>query len=161
FPRVYLDADIEVTPGLVRRLAAATTKPGVLAAVPRPVVDTSGSTWPVRAFYAINSRLPVYTARLFGRGVVTISATGRARFARFPDTIPDDMLLDAVIGADEKVEIDETVQVVSPRTFGELVRRVARSRGGNDQFHAWVATNPPGVRIVDPARPSSSSWLRD
>ena len=42
--RVYLDADVPADLRLVRRLAEAVAEPGVEAAVPRPVVDTSAST---------------------------------------------------------------------------------------------------------------------
>jgi glycosyltransferase involved in cell wall biosynthesis len=161
FPRVYLDADIEVTPALVRALGAAVSQPGVLGATARPVVDVSGSTWPVRAYYAINSRLPVMRGRLFGRGVIAIAKEARNRFGEFPDIIADDMLLDAVVGAPEKSQVDAPVRVVAPATLPELLRRVSRSRAGNDQFWQWVGDHPE-VRLADPVPgASATSWLRD
>jgi hypothetical protein len=161
YPRVYLDADIEVTPALLRALGAAVGRPGVLGATARPVVDAAGSTWPVRAYYTVHSRLPVMRGRLFGRGVIALAKEARNRFGEFPDIIADDMLLDAVVGVQEKAEIDAPVRVVAPATLPELVRRVSRSRAGNDQFWQWVRDTPE-VRLADPvAGASATSWLRD
>ena len=160
---VYVDADAPADAHLIRRLAAAVTEPGVEAAVPRPVVDTSASTWPVRAYYAINARLPVFRGRLFGRGVIAVSARARSRFARFPEITADDMFLDAVVAAGEKVEVDVPVRVVAPRTGGDLVRRVARARDGNAEFWRFVEAAPDGYGLPpDPVPgPSSTSWLRN
>ena len=161
--RVYLDADVPADVPLIRRLAAAVAEPGIEAAVPRPVVDTSASTWPVRAYYRINARLPVFRGRLFGRGIIAVSSAARARFARFPDITADDMFLDAVIGAAEKAEIDVPVRVIAPRTGGDLVRRVARARDGNAEFWRFVEARPAGYALPpDPVPgPSATSWLRD
>jgi hypothetical protein len=50
-----------------------------------------------------------------------------------------------------------------PRRFGELVRRVARSRKGNDEFWAWMrqleAEGTAPANPVEGAR--QGSWLRD
>ena len=161
--RVYLDADVPADPHLIRRLAAAVAEPGVEAAVPRPVVDTTGSSWPVRAYYAVNARLPVFRGRLFGRGVIALSARARSRFGRFPDIAADDMFLDAVVPAGAKAEVDAEVRVVAPRTAGDLIRRVARARDGNAEFWRFVAAAPPGHGLPpDPVPgPSATSWLRD
>ena len=155
-----MDADVEVTPSLIRALAEAVSTPGVLAAAPRPRVDVTHSSWPVRAYYDINSRLPAFRGRLFGRGVIALSKEARGRFGQFPEIIADDMLLDAVISADEKREVDATVRVRASCRLGDLVRRLARVREGNQQFQRWSCEAPPGL-VADPIGPSSSSWLRD
>lgn len=163
FPRIYLDADIVVSPLLVRELANALAAPGVHAAVPRVDIDVVGCTWPVRAFYAINARLPVFRGRLFGRGVIALSSQARARFGRFPDLIGDDLFLDSVVGAGEKREIAMGVRVPAPRRTGELVRRLARARAGNAQFQEWLRhSGPDHPATADPVGGSRSwSWLRD
>ncbi|MDG4764264.1 glycosyltransferase [Solwaraspora sp. WMMD406] len=160
--RVYLDADIEVSADLLRALAAAIAQPGAEAATPRPVIDASASSWPVRSYYAINARLPVFRGRLFGRGVIALSAAARSRFTDFPDIIADDMFLDAVVRADEKRDVDLPVRVLAPRRTGELIRRVARSRAGNAEFWHFVRTDPRGAELaLDPVPGSSPfSWLR-
>ncbi|MFY1636616.1 glycosyltransferase [Solwaraspora sp. WMMB335] len=160
--RVYLDADIAVPAELLRALAAAIAEPGAQAAAPRPVIDTSDGSWPVRAYYAINSRLPVFRGRLFGRGLIALSAEARARFTDFPDIIADDMFLDAVVRSEEKRDVDLPVRVVAPRRTGDLIRRVARSRAGNVEFWHFVRTDPRGAELaLDPVPGASQwSWLR-
>lgn len=161
--RVYLDADTPVGPELLRRLVASVAGPGARAAVPRPEVDTAGSSWPVRAYYQINSRLPVFRGRLFGRGVIALSAAARARFQCFPEIIADDMFLDAVLRPEEKVEVDGVVRVVAPRRSRELVRRLARARAGNAEFWQFIRSAPAGSPALVGAVPGArtTSWLRD
>jgi glycosyltransferase involved in cell wall biosynthesis len=161
--RVYLDADITASPTLIRALGAALDEPGVHAAVPRVEVDLAGSSLPVRAFYAINARLPVFSGRLFGRGCIALSAEARSRFAEFPDIIADDMFLDGLLPGSEKREIDGVVRVPAPRRLGDLIRRVARARAGNKQYYAWSASHGRAYGMVaDQVEGSSkSSWLRD
>jgi glycosyltransferase involved in cell wall biosynthesis len=160
---IYMDADVPAGGALIRQLADAVSRPGIEAAVPRPVVDTTASTWPVRAYYAVNARLPVFRGRLFGRGIIALSARARSRFDRFPEITADDMFLDAIVAAGEKAEIDAPIRVVAPRTAGDLIRRVARSRDGNDEFWRFVDSAPAGYGLPpDPVPgPSSTSWLRN
>ncbi len=51
FPRVYLDADIVLTPGTLGHLAERLRRGDVHAASPSIRFDLRGSSWPVRAFY--------------------------------------------------------------------------------------------------------------
>lgn len=161
FPRVYLDADIEATPALIRALAQAASAPGAWASVPRLVVDTKSSSLPVKAYYAINSRLPIFRGRLFGRGCITLSQAARARFSTFPDIIADDMFLDAIVPSDGKREVDLPISVPAPRRAGDLIRRLARSGEGNEEFWQWVSETAPPEVAVDPVPQSYRwSWLR-
>ena len=158
---IYLDADVPADLSLIRRLTEAVAQPGTEAAVPRPMVDTSASTWPVRAYYAINARLPVFRGRLFGRGVIAVSRQARARFDEFPELTADDMFLDAIVAAEEKSEIDADVRVLAPKRSDDLIRRLARSRDGNAEFWRFVAAGAEGHRLaLDPVAGSRrSAWL--
>jgi glycosyltransferase involved in cell wall biosynthesis len=160
--RIYLDADAAVSPALIRSLVEAISHPGIEAAVPRPIPVFRDSSWPVRAYYAINERLPVFRNRLFGRGVIAVSEKARSRFERFPDLTADDMFLDAIVGPDEKVEIDVAVPVQVPRRTTDLVRRLARAREGNVEFWRFVQSAPLGNGLfADPVPgPGRWSWLR-
>ncbi|MEJ3747176.1 glycosyltransferase family 2 protein [Actinomycetes bacterium KLBMP 9797] len=152
FPRVYLDADIVLPRGALRALAAALTG-DALAAVPRRQVEVRGRPLLIRAYYAINSRLPAYERALFGRGAIALSAAGRARFDAFPDVVADDLYLDSLFAPAEKRQVEAvTARIATPRRTRDLVRRLARVRSGNTAIRA-AAT---GVR-----RAARSSWLRD
>jgi glycosyltransferase involved in cell wall biosynthesis len=152
FPRVYLDADIVLPPGALRTLVRALGE-GVHAVVPRRELDVSGRPLLVRAYYAINARMPVYDRALFGRGVIALSAAGRARFDAFPDVVADDLFLDSLFTPDEKRQVDAVAsRIATPRRTRDLVRRLARVRSGN----AAIRGSATGVRQAN-----RSSWLRD
>lgn len=153
FPRIYLDGDIRLGATAVRALAAAVAQPGVLASMPRRVLDVSGRPVLIRAYYAINGRLPVYRDGLFGRGAICLSAAARARFDRFPDVTADDLFLDSLYAPAEKRQVDSVSSLIAtPRRTKDLIRRLARVRAGNERMRS----DAPGVR-----KSSQLSWLRD
>ena len=47
FPRVYVDADVELGAGDLRALRDALERPGVLAAAPERELVMTGRSWPV------------------------------------------------------------------------------------------------------------------
>jgi len=158
FPRVYLDADVVVTSDGLREIVAA-LGPDRPAAVPRRELELTGRPVPVRAFYAINSRLPVYRDGLFGRGLIALSEAGRARFDEFPDQIADDLFLDSLFSPEEKVEVGTvTTRITTPRRTGDLVRRLVRVRRGNAAMRRAAADGVVAARVRPAAR---FSWFSD
>lgn len=158
FPRIYLDADIRVPPGGVDALKRMLDE-GALAAVPRRRVDVSGRPLAVKAYFAINERLPVFRDGLFGRGMIAVSREGRSRFGEFPPLIADDLFLDSQFTKREKAEArDVEVVVEAPRTTRALLNRLVRVRRGNAEMRAASAKGNVSVQI----RGSDKwSWLRD
>jgi glycosyltransferase involved in cell wall biosynthesis len=157
FPRVYLDADIVLSTQGLRTIAVAVADG--YAAAPRRRLDLHGRPVAVRGFFAINARLPVYRDGLFGRGVIALSERGRARFGDFPDLVADDLFLDSLFTSAEKRQVGSvTSTVATPRTTGDLVRRLSRVRAGNAAMRAAAAAGdaPSGVRAS-----RRLSWLSD
>lgn len=159
YPRIYLDADIVAPANAVADLTAAVAGAlGVLAAVPRRRLNTSGRSWLVRAYFSINERLPAFTDGLFGRGMIAVSAEGRARFDVFPEMVADDLFLDSLFSAAEKATV-ATVEVVveAPFTTGDLMRRLVRVRRGNSQMRDAARSG----KVKQPVRASDRrAWVR-
>lgn len=157
--RIYLDADIIVPPDGVRAVLArldADSPP--LAVVPHRRVNTKGRAWPVRGYFAINERLPVYRDGLFGRGMITLSSDGRARFGEFPAMIADDLFVDSQFTAAEKAEANEVDVVVdAPYTTRDLMNRLVRVRRGNAEMRAAAAA---GTIHLDVRASDRWAWLR-
>jgi len=130
FPRVYLDADVELDTSALRRLAVVLRDGPVLCAAPRPVFATAGCPWPVRAFFSTYQRLPYLREEPVGTGCYAVSAAGRARFGAWPPVINDDLFVGALFSRAERRTLrDETFTVHPPRTLRALVavrRRVYR-----------------------------------
>lgn len=159
YPRIYLDADILVPPGGVDALVRALETPGVLAAVPARELDTAGRPWPVVAHSTIHRRLPVFRSGLFGRGMIALSKEGRSRFESFPIMVADDLFIDSLFAAHEKLEASEaTVLVDTPSTTRALLRRLVRVRRGSA---AMRAASQEGIVEIS-VRPSDPwAWWRD
>ncbi|AGZ41482.1 glycosyltransferase [Actinoplanes friuliensis] len=158
FPRVYLDADIVLSTAAVRSVADALDDTALAATVGREL-DLTGRPLLVRAYFAVNGRLPVFRDGLFGRGVMAVSEKGRARFGTFPELVADDLFLDSQFGSDEKRHVTSfAARVATPRRTGDLVRRLVRVRGGNAAMRAAAANGQVAAPVRSAAR---MSWLRD
>lgn len=160
FPRIYLDADIVVPPDAIKRtLDALTASPTAVAAVPRRRIDTHGRPFPVRAYFAINERLPAFRNGLFGRGMITLSDAGRSRFGAFPPMIADDLFVDSLFADAEKAEIkDVEVVVEAPYSTRDLLARLVRVRRGNAQLRVASASGDVNIAV---RRSDRWAWLRD
>jgi glycosyltransferase involved in cell wall biosynthesis len=158
FPRIYLDADIVVTTSTIRALCDALDGPGrPLVAVPSRRLELEDRPLTVRAFYAIQRRLPVFEEGLFGRGLVALSREGRSRFGVFPEVVADDLFLDSLFAPDERVRLpDLATSVATPMRTGDLLHRLVRVRRGNAVLRTADLTEPLRVRP-----PDRWSWLRD
>jgi glycosyltransferase involved in cell wall biosynthesis len=158
FPRIYLDADIVLTTAAARAVGDALGGEALAATVGRRL-DLSGRPLPVRAYFAVHGRLPVFRDGLFGRGVVALSEAGRARFERFPELVADDLFLDSLFSDAEKRHVTSyAARVATPRRTGDLVRRLVRVRSGNAKMRAAAASG----EVATPVRPAARlSWLRD
>lgn len=163
--RVYLDADIGVSGADVHALLNALDRHEPdgsvpLVAVPDRIVVTTGRPWPVRAYHAIQRRLPAARTGLFGRGMIALAPAGRARFDRFPDAIADDLFLDGLFAPDERIVVHSVhTRVQTPPTTRALVRRLTRVRRGNRELRAAVARGEVEVPRVRPT--DRGSWWRD
>ena len=117
FPRLYVDADVELGARDVRALAAAFEEPGVLAAGPSRALPTGRAErrpWTVRWFYEVWDELPVVRAGLFGRGVVGVSREGWERLRALPPLLGDDLAASLLFEPAQRRVVAEASAVVHP-----------------------------------------------
>ncbi len=91
FPRIYLDADVDLAADALEPLVAALDVNEPVVAAPAVHFDTSAASRPVRAYYEVYRQLPYASEGLTGLGLYGLSAAGRARFDWFPDLTADDL----------------------------------------------------------------------
>jgi hypothetical protein len=152
FPRIYVDADVELSADAVRVLAAALEDPRVHAVAPRRHTPLDGIPWTIRWYYRIWEQLPVVQEGLFGRGVIALSAEGHARIMALPELMGDDLAASLSFTPEERRVIDTvSVTVHPPRKLADLLRRRVRSMTVTEQ--AAAQTRLPGSR-------TSSSHLK-
>ncbi|KQV77990.1 hypothetical protein ASC64_04055 [Nocardioides sp. Root122] len=146
FPRVHLDADIELSGAAVMQLLEPITRDNVLATAPRrDVPKASCSRW-VRWYYDVWEALPQVESGLFGRGVVVLSEQAQARVAALPRMMSDDLGMSDSFSGDERRVVPGAVAVIHPpRTLRDLVRRRIRIATGNTQA-AQLGVRRPASR---------------
>ncbi|HEV2346248.1 MAG TPA: glycosyltransferase family A protein, partial [Actinocrinis sp.] len=145
FPRLYVDADVELRAADVRALAEALEEPGVHAAAPARHTPLDGCPWTVRWYYQIWEQLPVVREGLFGRGVIALSAEGHARISGLPELMGDDLAASLSFAPQERRIVERArVTVRPPRTMSDLLRRRIRSMTVTTQ--AATQTDLPGSR---------------
>jgi glycosyltransferase involved in cell wall biosynthesis len=128
FPRIYLDADVELHSSDLRALGEALQRPGVLAVAPRRELALTGRPWLVRWYYDVWTQLPEVREGLFGRGVIGVSALGHARMADLPPVLADDLAASLAFTPEERYIVPNArVLIHPPRTFGDLLRRRVRA----------------------------------
>lgn len=144
FPRIYLDADIQISLASIRLLSNSLRSDG-WAASPSAVMNFENASWAVRAFYDVWLNLPYVREGLCGVGLYALSEAGRRRFEEFPAVINDDGYVRSLFSANERPVIPGAYSTVAaPRTLGGLIRIMTRSRLGiyelrerfPDQFNA-------------------------
>jgi len=154
FPRLYLDADVVLSGEAARRVMQRLSD-GAVAARPPIRYDSSRSSAAVRSYYRARSDVPAVLNSLWGAGVYGLSATGRSRFAAYPDVVADDLWLDRQFSLDEIEIVDcAPVVVAVPHRTRDLVRVLRRTYKGK-------AENRPPSGHDERAREITSSTLRD
>jgi len=114
FPRVYVDADVELGLEDVVALSKALQRPGTLAGAPARELALAGRPWVVRWYYDIWARLPEVRGGLFGRGVIGVSEAGHARLNSLPPLLADDLAASLVFMPDERVIVPGARVIVTP-----------------------------------------------
>ena len=134
FPRVHLDADVQLSGADLLALVRPILEEGLLATAPRRHLPKGRSSWLVRWYYDVWEQLPQVRAGLFGRGAIALSREGHARVFALPEVMSDDLAMsDAFEPHEVRVVDDAEVRVVPPRTVRDLVRRRTRVATGNVQ----------------------------
>lgn len=152
FPRIYVDADVELRLDDVRALVSALERPGVLGATTELGHDFAGCGWPVRWYYDVWTRLPEVRRGLFGRGVVALSETAYERVSRLPPLLADDLAASLALSRDERaVAAGARVVVHPPRGLRDLLRIRVRAAVGVAQVEqtAGAPESSAGTRPRD------------
>ncbi|HEY7009007.1 MAG TPA: hypothetical protein VH395_08715, partial [Jatrophihabitantaceae bacterium] len=164
FPRLYVDADIELDTASARALVEALRTDGVLAVAPTRDLRLDGSAWAVRAYYRVWDRLPAVRDGLHGRGVLGVNEAGFARIADRPELIGDDLYLHSRFAPTERRVVPQSRSVVrGPRTVGDLMRRRTRAAQANTQLGTrtsgeTVTTGSSGRELARLARSEPRLW---
>jgi cellulose synthase/poly-beta-1,6-N-acetylglucosamine synthase-like glycosyltransferase len=120
--RIYLDADIVLSPNALEELLGAFAEEGPRLVQPRVVVAWGVHSYPVRAFVRVWSALPYVRDQVLGLGCYAVNAPGRARWDVFPPLGADDTYVRFRFDdADKRVVRGATMTLSFPATLRELI----------------------------------------
>jgi len=143
WPRLYLDADVEIGPAALRMVLEQLANGQVLAARPAFRYDDDGADWVVRSFYRARRRMPSTREALWGAGAYGLTRDGHQRFAAFPPFTADDLFVDRQFTAAEKVVLNSPpVKVRTPRQAARLLAILRRNYRGQAELREDTA---PGL----------------
>jgi glycosyltransferase involved in cell wall biosynthesis len=147
--RVFVDADVTVSPGLLPMIARALDRTGPVYASGR--VRITGGTaggWVSRAYARMWARVPFMAQGVPGCGLFAVNAAGRARWGAFPAIIADDAFVRLHFAAAERMMVDATYDWPVAPGFGALLRVRRRQNRGvaeiAERFPALMANEDKG-----------------
>lgn len=136
--RLYLDADVLVSPHLVRSLVealTATSSPRYASGSPRVSPARSPVT---RAYARFWQKLPFARSEAPGFGAFAVNAAGRARWDRFPAIISDDTYVRLLFAPHERIGVSATYQWPMVEGFWRLVKvRRRQDEGVKEIARKW------------------------
>ncbi|MCA0872820.1 glycosyltransferase [Seohaeicola saemankumensis] len=153
--RVYVDADVHVSPPLIAGLARALDCRDPAYAGGRPRIRPAASLVSQR-YARFWERLPFMATGVPGCGVYAVNAAGRARWGVFPDIISDDTFVRYHFSTNEMHAVDATYSWPITEGFGALVRVRRRQDLGLAELHA---TFPDLAASRDRTAPDASTKL--
>ena len=137
WPRLYLDADVEISADAVLAVLDRLALGDVLAARPAARYDFGGASPLVRSYYRARLRIPQHKLAMWGAGAYGLNARGHQRFGAFPMVTGDDFFVDTQFGAHEKVVVATDPSVVrTPVDVKSLLAVRRRSHRGTTEVPA-------------------------
>jgi glycosyltransferase involved in cell wall biosynthesis len=152
--RVYLDADVTVSPALLAQIAAAldTDAPRLVSGDPQVAAARSAVT---RAYARFWTRLPFVTQGCPAFGLYAVNAAGRARWGAFPAIISDDTFVRLTFAPGERLRLPAPYTWPMVEGFGPLVR----VRRRQDQGVAEIRRLFPHLIAQDDTPCPGRLWL--
>jgi len=133
--RVYLDADVQVSPPLLGQLvsALATDAPRYATGTPKIAQAESRLT---RLYARFWQSVPFNLSQAPGYGLFAVNAAGRARWPKFPDVIADDTFARLQFAASERIQVEAAYCWPMVEGLGRLVRVRRRQDAGSAEIAA-------------------------
>jgi glycosyltransferase involved in cell wall biosynthesis len=144
FPRVYLDADVELSTASLRALVHRSQKH--MAVAPAIKLDLTGVKPLTRRVHRVHEALVGPNRALAGVGCYVLTKEGHARVFPMPgDLISDDGWVHASFAPHERAVVADARTVVRPaRTVRAYLNRRVRVRQGNRQLAELGRSFPEG-----------------
>lgn len=159
--RIYLDADVHVSPQVIGQVIAALEVPAPRYASGTVQIVAEGAV--SRAYARIWRQVPFMRDGVPGCGLFAVNAAGRARWGEFPDIISDDTFVRLSFTPEERVGVAASYRWPIAEGWSRLVRVRRRQDAGvaeierdypdllrNDDKKPFPLREKLGVALRDP-----------
>lgn len=137
YPIFYIDADTRLSENCISYITEKMQDSAVLLAAPTPIIDTSKSSWVVKKYYQVWTKLPYIKEGVIATCSFIISEEGRKRFTRFADVIGDDGYVRCHFKNTEISNIEGAeIYITAPKDIFSLIKIKTRARLGNMELVA-------------------------
>ncbi len=137
YPIFYIDADTQLSDNCIPHITQAMAKGGVLLSAPTPIINTDKSSWLVKTYYKVWTRLPYIKEGVIATCSFIVSESGRQRFDKFADVIGDDGFIRCHFKNREISNIEGAeIYISAPRDIFSLIKIKTRARLGNMELLA-------------------------
>jgi hypothetical protein len=144
WPRLYLDADIEISAAAVVAVLDRLNRGDVLAARPAFRWGLEDASVLVRSYFRARQKIPPHPHALWMAGVYGLNARGHERFGRFPSVTGDDMFVDSQFDLHEKAMVETEPSIKrTPSDLKGLLMIAGRHRRGNTELLARDPVRTP------------------
>ena len=135
FPRIYLDADIEVSANTLIEISKRIEQNNLLLSAPTMIVSLSGCSIIVKLFYSVWLNIAYVKNSMVGCGIFALSKKGRERFAEFPEIISDDYYVCLQFEESERTVFEDLFFIhKAPKNLKSLLNVRVRVVAGNFQL---------------------------
>lgn len=140
--RIYVDADVVVSPGAMTEIVETMKRTDALAAAPKIVFDTSQSTLPARLYLETWAKADYFTEGHVGTGLYAISAVGHQQIPTFDDLFAEDLLPIQRFPRNRRATASNaTFRPLFPQNLRDLVKVQMRQQVGVIEFFEWLEEN--------------------
>lgn len=139
--RLYLDADVTVSPGLIAQIATALAP--VAPVYASGTLRITGRGRVARAYARIWARVPFMAQGVPGCGLFAVNAAGRARWGDFPAVVSDDTYVRLHFAPAERIAVPAPYDWPVAEGFAALTRVRRRQNRGVAQIGAQFPALPP------------------
>jgi glycosyltransferase involved in cell wall biosynthesis len=132
--RVYLDADVTVTPGVLAQLVAVLRTESACYASGAVQIAADGGV--SRAYARIWRRVPFMRDVVPGCGLFAVNAAGRKRWGAFPEIISDDIFVRLQFTPSERQGVAASYRWPIAEGWRNLIKVRRRQNAGVDEIAA-------------------------
>ena len=138
YPIFYIDADTRLSENCVQMVTQTMAdNDELLLSAPTPIINTNKSSWLVKTYYNVWTRLPYIKEGVIATCSFIVSEKGRQRFDKFADVIGDDGFIRCHFKNSEIANIEGTeIYITAPRDIYSLIKIKTRARLGNMELIA-------------------------